>query len=81
MSKTFFIFSSILKVKDYCFVYQENTIYNINRFVLQECGKIVDGVWLWRISGGLLTGDDGIGFGEINADQINVVQLLRIYWK
>jgi len=26
---------------------------NIPRFegVLQECGKIVDGVWLWRISG------------------------------
>ena len=81
MSKTFFIFSSILKVKDYCLVYQENPIYNINRFVLQECGKIVEGVWLWRISGGLLTGDDRISFGEINADQINVVQLLRIYWK
>ena len=28
---------------------------------------------------GLLTGDDGVGFGEINTAQINVVQLLRIY--
>jgi len=25
-------------------VVQENPIYNINRFVLQECGKIVEGV-------------------------------------
>jgi len=22
----------------------------------------LDDVWLWRISGGLLTGDDGVGF-------------------
>jgi len=27
-------------------------MYNINRFVLQESGKIVEVVWLWRISGG-----------------------------
>ena len=38
----------------------------------------------WRVSDceelvGVLTGDDGVGFGEINTAQINVVQLLRIY--
>ena len=26
-------------------------LHNLNRFVLQECGKGVEGVWLWRISG------------------------------
>ena len=45
MSKTFFIFSSILKVKDYCLVYQENLTYNINRFDLQESGDFI-----WRVS-------------------------------
>jgi len=25
-------------------------------------GIYLEGVWLWRISGGLLTGDDGVGF-------------------
>ena len=28
---------------------------------------------------GLLTGDDFVGFCEINTTQINVVQLLRIF--
>ena len=32
--------------------FKENIIYNINRFVLQESEKNVEGVWLWRISGG-----------------------------
>ena len=30
----------------------ELTKYLINRFVLQESGKCLEGVWLWRISGG-----------------------------
>ncbi len=34
MSKAFFIFSSIPKVKHYC-LFHENTKYNINRFMLQ----------------------------------------------
>jgi len=25
---------------------------NFNRFVLQEVGRIVESVWLWRIGGG-----------------------------
>jgi hypothetical protein len=36
MSKTFFIFSSIPKVKYYGLVYYENPIDNINKFDLQE---------------------------------------------
>ena len=47
--------------------------------ILQECGDFT-----WRVSDceefvGVLTGDDWVGFGEINTAQINVVQLLRIY--
>ena len=30
----------------------ENPIYNIYRFVLQESGILLEGVWLWRICGG-----------------------------
>jgi hypothetical protein len=45
MSKTFFIFSSIPKVKHYC-LFHENTKYNINRFVLQW-----EGDFTWRVSG------------------------------
>ena len=37
MNKTFFIFSSIPKVKHFC-LFHENTKHNINRFVLQESG-------------------------------------------
>jgi len=29
----------------------ENTKYLINRFILQECRNVVEGVWLWGISG------------------------------
>ena len=42
-------------------------IYNINRFVLQECGDIT-----WRVSDTvknereLITGDDGVCLGESN---------------
>jgi len=41
MRKISFIFSSKLKVKHYC-LFQENPIYNINLFVLQEYGKFVE---------------------------------------
>jgi len=34
------------------FWFMATNINNINRFVLQECGRIVESVWLWRISGG-----------------------------
>ena len=44
MSKTFFIFSSIPKVKHYG-LFHENTKYNINRFVLQ-----CEGDFTWRES-------------------------------
>jgi len=44
MNKTFFIFSSIPKVKHYC-LFHENTKYNINRFVLQ-----CEGDFTWRVS-------------------------------
>ena len=44
MNKTFFIFSSIPKVKHYC-LFHENTKYNINRFVLQ-----CEGDCTWRVS-------------------------------
>jgi len=61
MNKTFFIFSSIPKVKHYC-LFHENTKYNINRFVLQ-CE--VDFTWMVsdceELVGGF-TGDDGVGF-------------------
>ena len=30
----------------------ESKKYLINRFILQECRNVVEGVWLWRISGG-----------------------------
>jgi len=40
-----------------------------------DCGVVSDSEELV----GLLTGDGGVGFGEINTAQINVVQLLRIY--
>ena len=42
-------------------------IYNINRFVLQECGDIT-----WRVSDTvknereLIAGDDGVSLGESN---------------
>ena len=60
MNKTFFIFSSIPKVKHYC-LFHENTKYNINRFVLQ-----CEGDFTWRVSDceelvGGFTGDDGVG--------------------
>jgi len=29
----------------------ESTKYLINRLVLQEVGSVLEGVWLWRISG------------------------------
>ena len=45
MNKILFIFSSIPKVKYYGWVYYENPIYNINLFVLQECGGFI-----WRVS-------------------------------
>ena len=32
----------------------------------KNMGFYLEGVWLWRISGGLLTGDDGVGLGESN---------------
>ena len=53
--------------------------YITNRFVLQELEILLGRCltlknWWW-----LVTGDDGVGFGEINTAQINVVQLLRIY--
>jgi len=48
--------------------------YKNRGFYLEECFTAKN---YW----GLLTGDDGVGFGEINTAQINVVQLLRIYWK
>jgi len=41
-NKNFFIFSSIPKVK-YYWIYLGFPIYNINRIVLQEYGKIVEG--------------------------------------
>ena len=44
MNKTFFIFSSIRKVKHYC-LFNENVKYNINRFVLQ-----CEGDFTWRVS-------------------------------
>jgi len=42
MNKTFFIFSSIPKVKHYC-LFHENTKYNINLFVLQYVWGILLG--------------------------------------
>ena len=36
----------------------ENPIYNINRFVLQECGKVVEGCLTVKNQCGLLTGGD-----------------------
>ena len=44
MNKTFFIFSSIPKVKHYC-LFHENTKHNINRFVIQEWWDFT-----WRVS-------------------------------
>jgi len=34
----------------------------INRFVLQECGNLLGGCLTCEELGGLLTGDDGVGF-------------------
>ena len=42
-NKIFFIFSPIPKVKHYC-LFHENTKYNINRFVLQCEGILMEGV-------------------------------------
>jgi C1A family cysteine protease len=47
---------------------------NFTRRII-DCGGCLTLKNYW----GLLTGDDGVGFGEINTAQINVVQLLRIY--
>ena len=41
---------------------QENPIYNINRFVLQEMGILLGGCLTVKNQWGLLTGDDGVGF-------------------
>jgi hypothetical protein len=38
----------------------ENTKHLINRFILQECSNVVEGVWLWRIKWELLTGDEWV---------------------
>ena len=43
MNKILFIFSSIPKVKYYGWVYYDNPLYNINRFVLQEYGILLGG--------------------------------------
>jgi len=43
MNETFFIFSSIPKVKYYCFVYYENTTYTIIWKILQEWGILLGG--------------------------------------
>ncbi len=39
----------------------ENTKYRINRFVLQESGKVVEGCLTVKNYWGLLTGDDEVG--------------------
>ena len=52
-----------------------NPITNIFGRLSCRCNSCVDCKELV----GVLTGDDGVGFGEINTAQINVVQLLRIY--
>ena len=39
----------------------ENTKYLINRFVLQECGKVSGGCQTVKNQWGF-TGDDGVGF-------------------
>ena len=50
----------------------------MRRFI-QEYGILLGGCLTVKNQWELLTGDDGVGFGEINTAQINVVQLLRIY--
>ena len=47
----------------------ESTKYLMNRFVLQECRNVVEGVWLWRISGGYSQEMNGDGF--TSAEYIN----------
>jgi len=56
-------------------------VKNISQLVLfyKKWGYYLECVWLWRIKWGLLSGDDGVGFGEINIAQINLVQFLRTY--
>ena len=39
-------------------------IYNTNRFDLQELGILLGWCMTVKNSGGLLTGDDGVGFKE-----------------
>ncbi|SVC99878.1 uncharacterized protein METZ01_LOCUS352732, partial [marine metagenome] len=58
--KIFFIFSSIPKVKYYCFVL-ENPTYTRIWGILQECGVLLGGcLTVKNYVGGLLTGDDVI---------------------
>ena len=46
--------------------FQENPIYNINLFVLQEYGKFVELCLTVKNQWELLTGDDGVGFRELS---------------
>ena len=58
MYKQFFIFYSIPKVKHYC-LFQENPIYNTNRFELQEKGDITRMVSDTEELVGVLNGQSG----------------------
>jgi len=54
MNKTFFIRSSIPKVKYYGLVLGEPNIYHDSGVFYKKWGFYLEGVWLWRISGGYL---------------------------
>jgi len=40
-----------MRFMEFISVGYESKKYLINRFILQECRNVVEGVWLWRISG------------------------------
>ena len=52
MNKTFFIFSSIRKVKHYCLFHENTNITSIGLFY-KKWGFYLEGIWLWRISGSI----------------------------